>query len=1184
MVNTTQFYKTKIALAVVLSLGLAACGDSEGDAGSTTTSTSTSDSNSQTDANQNTVGNQNELMVTVSGVVVDTNNQPLAGASVYLAGEMATTDAGGVYVFNDVNVTNVVGVNNEGDETNDSVGAAALTLTVMGPEGYLGGTITITPEAQVNNTGGQDGNAGTNSDTTIQTFVSGHNYGATKAVLPQLSAKVTGYLTDCSESYTSYDQVIEGAQVFADIISLSPDGSTETATPGSSFELSAPTLSATTDADGKFTITLPADSIVNLLAEDWGLDSDGVAPVDALDSDSYASTNLIVANQSTNNEQITQNIGIIQVCPFITPDTTVPPTPNTPPRFASIGGATSLAIAAGFNDLPAGATNPAPQAAEYRALDEGFVNDFEINFSEALPNMTTEDMRVYIDNTLQDPTTFTITLNADMAGLVLTFEDDLDPGAKVEFVMAHWLAEDDEGDDFVDNSGFAWDSVPVDGTRLAGLNFAKALYTSARFCIFEKAAPLDGDASITLIEQIIDADDSEDGSFSSLANYSSAFADNDDSSTTIDQLNGQSETAARLDALAEEILETTDGGGGAEVTFDVNDARVTYEDKSGSIAVTANPGTITDENKIYEIADTEDNTKVTAKATNIFGVVKATSSVTVYDKIAPTTVLQENYGITAGGAPKAGVPMVTTATTTGVTFGNGGEATDGLAAVAGSVGNPIVYVQPRHLVARGTDLITFTERGNEFDALNEDMDDRLATGETAGVIGVFANRPAYDRQAIAAWDAQSQRIGVSISEEFDVISGAVMGTADISTAITDPTALNGVLVDVDNNVLGAAVDLAAIRVADVVNLANNDHGGVLSFANVIQDKASTPNVALPGLGNVGGANAQIVFQDAFPAMVESAEWDGTNFTIVFNEGVAVPEGTDTLDIHLIDPRDATGATKTAITLDAGEDDDTVEGYFEYDENTFTLTVNVSTGIETMFIGSNSADEEYFYADDIAGSSSEEQHAILNWDSLEDLNGNTWLEFNGGVAANGIEAGVAGATPVFTNRYEVNAPVFLAVNTLGQLDVDLDFDNTTYNKRTLNAIADSDDAVTLLLTSTYPLDLDATFNAGADASITNLTNAGVAGTANGLILSGAAIDFLLVQGDFTIDTAASTGLVSKDRMTISFNIVVQNAGAGASTDYIEAADTVTINNTALDVANQATDTLGRDDAIQQLIFN
>jgi hypothetical protein len=1007
-----------------------------------------------------------------------------------------------------------------------------------------------------------------------------------------LSAKITGYLTDCR--VTTYDKVLENVVVAADILNLGTTA-TETATPGATFELSVPNIATTTDVDGMWTLTLPADSVSNILTDGWGLDSDGVAPVDAADSDGFSSNQVIIAGQTSDNEQVTQSVGIIGVCPFQTPDTDVP---NTPPQVTSVSdyyGADQLVdgpdagTVADDNyythaDPDANATvddsdtDLTTTDRHYGILKEGVVNDFTINFSEALVDLNEADLVVTLNNEAM-PEGTVIVLADDKTSATVTFPEDLEPEDLVDFYLPQWQAVDADGDGVVSEGEDYIDlGLSLDGTTKVGT------YVRVSFCIFSR--PDHEEASILIGPQIIDADADEDATFAALADYSSSFADNIDGTTALEQLNGQAETAGRLDALAEEILLTTDAGTGTEITVDVNDARIEFSDKAGSVTVVAStgtPGALTGTSGVFEVADTVDGATVTATASNIFGVVQGTASVvTVTDQIAPTTVLQENYGITAALAPKAGIPMVTSSSTTGVTFGNGGEATDGIAAVAGTVGNPIIYVQPRHLVARGSDLTTFTERGNEFDALNEDMDDRLATGETTDVIGIFADRPAYDRQAFAAWDAQSQRIGVSISEEFSVISGAVMGTADISTAITNPTALNGVSIDVDNNNLAADVDLAAINVADVVNLANVDHGGVLSFANVIQDTAGTPNVALPGQGSAGGANAQVVFQDAFPAMVESAEWDGTNFTIVFNEGVAVPTGTDTLDLHVVDARDATGATKTAITLDAGETDDTVEGYFEYNASTFTLVVNVSTGVEALFAGSSTADEEYFYADDIAGSSSEEQHAVLNWDSLEDLNGNSWLEFNGGVLANGLEAGDTDLTD--NARYEVNAPVFLAVNTLGQLDVDLDFDNTTYNKRTINAIADSDDAVTLLLTSTYPLDLDATFNAGADASITNLTNAGVAGTTNGLILSGAAIDFLLVEGDFTIDTAASTGLVSKDRMTISFNIVVQNAATGAATDYIEAADTVTINNTALDVANQATDTLGRNDAIQQLIFN
>ncbi len=1202
MVNKTQFYKTKVALAVVLSLGLAACGDSDGDA-------NTSNNSSQTDSTQNTVGNQDNLSVSVSGVVVDTNNNGVPGASVTLAGVTVTTDDYGTYVFDSVDVTNVAGVNNEGNESDDGVGAA-LTIIISPSADYLGGTLTITPEAQVNNTGGQGSAGGTggtggdttnnsgaggaggtggtggtgtngdNSQVTIQTFISGQSYGAGKAVVPMLSAKITGYLTDCTVS--THDSVLAGVTVAADILSLGTSA-TETATPGSSFELSVPSPSTTTDADGMFTITLPADSVSNILVDGWGLSTPTTGTAGEAD------TNVIIEDQTSDNEQITENVGIIQVCPFVTPDTEVP---NVAPQVTSVSDYYDVDVLVDGSDggtvandnyythaVDTSATEDETDTdlvstdRHYGVVSEGVVNNFTINFSEALVDLEEVDLVVTLNNEAA-PAGTVITLAADKASALITFPEDLEPQDLVDFYLPQWQAVDadgagvvSEGEDYIDLG------LQLDDTNKVGK------YVRVSFCIFSR--PDHDDAGITLIEQIIDADADEDGTFNALSDYSSSFADNDEGTTDIEQLNGQSLTDNRLDALAEEILATTDAGNGTEVDFDVNDARVSYEDKAGSVVVTvAGTGTVSDETGIYEIANTEDNKKVTATASNIFGVVKSTSTLTVFDKIAPTTVLQENYGITGAGAPKLNVPMVTTSVTSGVTFGNGGEATDGIPTVVGTVGNPIVYVQPRHLVARGTDINTFTERGNEFDALNEDMDDRLASGEATGVIGAYEERPSYDRQAIAAWDAQSQRIGIAVSEEISVIENATVGTANISTAITAPTAFNAVTINVDG-VAGSAtngsVDLVAVSVADVVSLANADNGGVLSFANVIADTANTPNLALTGLGSVGGANAQVVLQDAFPPMVESAEWNGTSFTIVFNEGITVPTGTDTLELRLVDGRVANNATNTTITLDAAETVVTNQGYFTYDANTFTLVVVSFTDIEARFAGSATADQEWFYADDIAGSSSEEQHALLNWDAVEDLNGNSWDEFNGGAdsgaAPADIEEGVVSL--VANDRWEVNAPQFLAVNTLGQLDVDLDIDNTTYSPAVINTVADSDQIVTLLLTSTYALDIDNTFNSAG------ITDALVDASASGLVLSSVQVSTLLEETGFNI-SAASSGIISKDKMTITFNI--DTGAVEDAANMINTGDTVKIDNTQLDNPDQAQDILGRVDSIQTLTFN
>jgi hypothetical protein len=1138
MVNKTQFYKTKVALAVVLSLGLAACGDSEGDAGSV------SNSNSQVDAPSNTVGAQDELSVTVSGVVVDTNNNPIEGASVYLAGETVVTDAGGIYVFSDVNVTNVVGVNNEGNENSDSISDAALTLTVVAPAGYLGGTITLTPQAQVNNTGGQGavtagdgadgatcdagdavaasevgsvtttstdgltttvttvetgavdpvtgdqttvttvavtGTAGTtttttetavvavgdagsctagsggsggsatngsNSDTTTQTFVSGYSYGAAKAVLPALTANVTGYLVDCTE--TTYHKVISGATVAADILSLGTGADTSTATAGSSFELSTQGLSTTTGDNGQFTITLPADSIVQLLTDDWGLDTG---------SDSFADTNVIVASQTTNNEQITQNIGIIDVCPFETPDTTIP---NVAPMFASIDGQTTFRapMASGANDVStadATAEDITAVDATYAGLDEGIVNDFAINFTEALPNLTIDDIRVYVGDpaVVQNPTSFTITLNAAMDGFVLTFAEDLDAGVKVEVAIARWLAEDADGADFVNNgsSAFGFDSVPVDTARLGDLLAAKAQYASIRFCTFIKADPLDGDASVTLIEQIIDADDSEDGNLSKLAEYSSVFADNISGDTTmLSQLNSAEPTfvEGRLFALAEAI-EIANGGTASGLTFDVDDAIVSYEDATGTVTVAVSPTATSVTSPISGNGDilvegTEDAAVVTATAKNVFGDTVATSSVTVYDKIAPTTVLQESYNITNEDTvtpvytgPKATEYLVTTGGSTAVQFGDGGEATGSEGAVQATIGNPIIFVQPRHLVARNANL-SAAIRGDEFDALTADMENRLLSTET-GTLDTIYDRPTYDATAYAAWGSISQDIGISISEDISIVAGSALSSANISTAITAPKELNDTVANVDAttgpNI--TQVDLVQVTVADVVALANTDHGGTLSLEGVIADTSEMENVA------DAASNAQVVFEDAFPPMVTDARWDGTTLTVKFNEAIELPGANagdsdynaTTVTMNLVNP--ITAATFDTITLNGAETTATTDGYFTWDAATNTLAITHATAAAS-WAGNATTEGEFFYDDDSINDAGDEQHGLLVWDSILDTHGNKWSDFHSSdmtlVGGEGVIRGdtTLNANDSALNRWEVNAPQFLAVNELGQFNI------------------------------------------------------------------------------------------------------------------------------------------------------
>ena len=486
MVNNNQkFRKSKIALAVVLTMGLSACGV-DGDEGSV----SNSQSQTQTDATQNSVGNQ-ELTGTVTGAVFDTNGNPVAGAAVYLGEQETVTGAGGIYVFNNVPVVNVVGVNSETVYISDSAisdydltGKMAVTIVV---DGYLGGTVFVSPQAQVNNTGDD-------STTTVQTFVDGFTADAGTAVLPALTAKVYGYLTDCSTD-TDLDGTGEepavGVTVAFDVTGLSESA---TVAEGSDFILAVNSFfSVATNEDGMFEAMLPADSEGDMLLEGWYLTTE-------------AATNPVLADFGTEHEAVSNYLGTFEVCKVA---------PNggegtAAPMFSSIDGTVGTVEASFADEQGQGtvaavaatddnAAIPAVNAsmATYALLADGIVNDIVIHFSEALPNMTADDFRVYIGDTIQSPTSYTATLSEALDFVTLTFATDLTAGDKVEFVMAQFLAQDTDGAEFTNNmsSTVLWDSAPINATagspgvdaRMDDLVSANASYASARFTIFKKA-------------------------------------------------------------------------------------------------------------------------------------------------------------------------------------------------------------------------------------------------------------------------------------------------------------------------------------------------------------------------------------------------------------------------------------------------------------------------------------------------------------------------------------------------------------------------------------------------------------------------------------------------------------------------------------------------------------------------
>ncbi len=1089
MVNKTQFYKTKVALAVVLSLGLAACGDSEGDAGSTSSSTSV------TDSTQNTVGNQDELTVTVKGLVIDSNGNPIVGAAVWLGNTETMTSGGGQYEFTDINVTDVVGVNNEGNESDDNTGHQSLTITVLGTDTYLGAIVTVSPDAQVNNTGGSGDQDGvSNSDTTIQTFVSGYTVEAGTAVLPMLNAGTYGYVRDCRTGQPLADT--------ADILSLDFVTVNEDAdsTIGTQLTNSEDNHVIASDADGMFSLAaLAANSSYTISAKQgWAItsglgftsDTDTTVTVvaDAGPDSTTTSTNTVVTNGvtvttvvtavvvnadaelttttvvttttpvtliSTGSEDSSEFLGTLEVCPVDFVETDL----SAPPMIKSIDGQV------GTSELTGDADSTYDTVIyPYAALTQGVVNDFVINFSEEMAStFDMSEARVKVDgDTVADAT---VTLAADGKSAMVTFVEDLDEGSKVDVWFPHWTALDANDDLFlVDNSSIGYDAVEEETT-------SKAFYTHAFFCTFLKP---EDTASIVLGPQVFNADATEDGNSTDLSDYSLAFQDNfeEAAGTAITQLNdGDSASGARLVALAAArgVTVTIDQDY-AVVDFDDSDAAnfaTSWKDEDGNTIATAIVHNTTDDTLHLNGASHNDVLKVTP--INGFGdaISSGAVSVTLVDAIAPTTVLQESYDITSsdtghdgnftGGseepAPRNGEAVVS-GTTANTSFGNGGEISQP-GGVDTAAGNPVIHIQPRHL--GGVDADGDIARNHELDTLTVGMAARL-TDDEADALGLAAptalsvsaigthDMPIYDATAIADWAATTAKIGVAFNENTTLT--AVAPVFDGSTALSGYAALNNVVSDIDGNTV--AVDLVTFDTPDVLALSL-DAGADLSFVGAVTDSR----------GNAATANAQVFIQDTFPPMMTAAVWDGETLDLTFNEPV-VPTTGDVITV--IDP--AATVNDEDITLTATNW--TVAG----NVLSITLTGGQNTDIAPLFVdGTNT---EFLYDDD-ANDADEEQHALINWDDIEDSTGNSWTEFTPGGATPG--AGLEDTADAI-NRWEVVAPRFLAVNAVGAF---------TYSVATSGyddggAGGDDNGAVVYTITFTHPIDLT------LDAGVNHFTDA------------------------------------------------------------------------------------------------
>ncbi len=225
----------------------------------------------------------------VTGTVQDTNGYPLEGVTVYLAGKEATTDAGGIYRFDMVEVTVTTGT--DGNQT-----ATPLSVTIVPPEGYIGATVTVNPTAQIDGT--TDNGGGLVNP--MVTLIDGMLASAGTAVLPQMTTTLKGVVRT-----TLTGEPVANATLKLDLVSV--NGVTQQQPQnGVTTTYAAAPFTVVSAEDGTFSFAgLPDDTTFALMVVDHNVNN-GV--------------NLV----NTNAEGDWINIGDVRVTAIASADTIAP--------------------------------------------------------------------------------------------------------------------------------------------------------------------------------------------------------------------------------------------------------------------------------------------------------------------------------------------------------------------------------------------------------------------------------------------------------------------------------------------------------------------------------------------------------------------------------------------------------------------------------------------------------------------------------------------------------------------------------------------------------------------------------------------------------------------------------------------------------------------------------------------
>jgi trimeric autotransporter adhesin len=967
--------------AASLSLTLVACGDSDSSSDTTpaavnVTAATAAPAVATVVAPTEIVTQQDAPVGTVVGYVQDTNGNPVEGASVYIGGQVTTTDAGGMYAFDDVAVSQLVANDLSGTSANSNMFHQEIQIRINPPSGYLGALVSVSPNATTETVSA--------IDNSVVTFMNGFHAVAGIAELPMTNAEVKGVLRDTDTGEALPNVVLKFD--ITDILDNHGDIETNIDT---SYDTSG--LMVTTNENGEFYLNnLPTDTDLRILLDDYVVTSDD-------DFETFDSIELI-------------NLEVVEVRMLNNSD-------SVDPYIIEVEEVDMHTSATGeFNDD----TN----------------QTFNIKFSEPMDTTMVDgsDNSIFIFNKSQDyaqvPFTHAFT---DSETLEIALTSALAAGDEIDV----WLLKNDFRDLAMDRNMLGTETGSGANTTI-GYDY-DSMAANASFVRLDLRTWMNPNLTAELIDltnaqKDVDAMGMDDHAI--VQANSNSLMDVSDSETGIQQLNSGedddsngNDAESRLSDYATAV--SVDAGWGA-ISVETDVARLEFVSGTASkynISVAAADGTARISNYAFSGGSTNSavlttSTDFTASAAgetiyvvvdnvmpgdivtiipfNDFGYPGAMTTVVLVDNVKPVPVLQNSYG-----APDND----TSGDVTSITYGNGGEqAQNG----DQTVGIPVVKLTPRLLSNVDGSMPSNQDEKEAVYSLNALFDmntvnaidgdanegemfiDELALNGSnltqAGAVLSSNTSGVYDANAIAAYLLSSEvkrTIGVAMSEDVTLVT---QPDADFTLSSGTVFVEQNDTVMQDDGGMAINVDLVNFTIDNVVALANDNDGAEIDFTDDIEDNA----------GNVADAatNAKVALMDYLPPLVLTAVYNGEMMLIEFNENI------------MVNADDAMVVTVggVAITLDDSS---------EFMVSGKTLTIYKAAWGDNLAIATVFGLAQY----DEADAATAETDAILNlhasfdFGEIEDANGNNWNNYNDA-----------------TEEYFMQKPMFAMVNALSSFTV------------------------------------------------------------------------------------------------------------------------------------------------------